>query len=297
MCKRDWRVFTWVFFGVLAGAVIYEAQQPRVYESVGILSFREEAEVERARVADGLPPIDGWRGTTAEAEARLVELVVKRLDVADRERLLAPYGVGNGTDDRAVEARVRANHRAVFDDEAKTLTLRFRHPDRLFAARVAGLFCGEMTAIGARYWIDESLRDVEVLKTRADEHQRRVDELDAAMSAYRKTRIEEAGARFEADEHYRGLQDELTQEKRSLGDLILQMRDNTMIAGPVEFYWHAVGQPLPADEGDYLRLPIGVRLAWGFGAGGSERALSSRRFETVIGPRNERSHDKYLTIR
>lgn len=262
--RRDVVVFTLVFLGVFGAALIHTARQPRVYEAVGMFSFFEAVEVERQRVADGLPRSDGWAATRAAAETQLVGKVVKRLSRKDRDPLLGTRAATAAHDEGAIEKRLWVNVRMVFDEEAKTLTLRFRHTDRFFSARVARLLCDEMTALVARLWIYKILREAELLHDRARKQEKRVEALNDAMSAYREKRIEKNEAPFEADAYYRALEQERVSEQELLDRLIGRMRESTLMIGPVAYYWSLVERPEVAEEQEYLRGPIVVRLVWGF---------------------------------
>jgi len=257
---RDWVVFTLVFLGVLGGAMIHTAWQPRVYEAAGTFRFQSSGDTGSHYSGAGM---GDWRQMKAELKTtELIQRVVTgrftRMDQAD---FLAPYACSKTVPDVAmIERLIRENQKVSFDGLERAVSVRFQHPDRRVAARIVNLLIDEMVAYQARLRIDESLKQVEELRVRAESQQRHVRELTAEM---RDRHEKISGAPIEEDAQYHLLQKRHMDAQKMQDALIRRTRDTTMPPGMVTMRWRATDQAVPPDESDYLKRPIVARLIWG----------------------------------
>ncbi len=270
-------VFGLVFTAILAATMIHAFWQPRVYQSSGTLQFYRNTE--KTETMNSMARRDDWHEMEAALKSAVfIQRVAMRFTDEDRAAFMRPYAHAlKGANDVRIGRLIRGNQRVSFDRGEWRLSIQYQHPDRLLAARVAGLLVNEVIAYHARLRIDESMEQVEALQLRAEQQERHVRELTEEMSACREARGKDSGKPFEPDEHYQALREKQEQEQKVLAALIGRLRDTTMIVGPVP---DILAHHKTTGYGERGRLPPRANCfacGVGFCAGRCRRAFVGRR--------------------
>jgi polysaccharide biosynthesis transport protein len=115
----------------------------------------------------------------------IVERVAQRLTGDDLSRFLAPYAkVGRPAPN--LQKILMRNREIAPERLSLIIDINYRHPDNIMAAKIANLFADEYIAYNAHTLVDESLKAVDELEQRADEQRKKVDDISAALQAYRE---------------------------------------------------------------------------------------------------------------
>ncbi|HSI09232.1 MAG TPA: hypothetical protein VK985_11665 [Rariglobus sp.] len=263
LVKSDLRVFGLVFSAIVLVTVIQAVRQPRWYEVIGTLKYHRAMML---AVSEPGPPVEDWNELrVALKSSELIHRVIGRLSEAERTGLIAPYaGPSKQVEIVNVERLIGENQRTSYDRLQGELTIAYRHPDRLLVAQMVNLMLDEGIAYQVRKRIDEAMREVEELKSRAEAQERHVKELTEEMTAFRERSETHTGKSFETGADYVTMQQQLEKEQKMLKTVIQRMRDTTMGFGMDTASWRLSKRAVPPKEDDYLIAPIVVRLSWGF---------------------------------
>jgi uncharacterized protein involved in exopolysaccharide biosynthesis len=262
LVKSDLRIFGLVFSVIMLVAVVQVVRQPLWYKARATLKHHR-AIVLGAREAG--PPEEDWNALRVALKSpELIHRVIGRLSKAERTGLIAPYtGPSKQVETVNLERLIGENQGTSYDGLQGELTIEYRHPDRLVTAQVVNLLLGEGIAYHTRKRIDEAMKAVEELKSRAEAQEIRVRELTDEMTAYRARIEKTTGAPFESNKNYEALLQKQASEKKLLDRLVQRMRDMTMVDTMEPRGWSPMEIATPPNRGDYLIDPIVVRLSWG----------------------------------
>ncbi len=115
----------------------------------------------------------------------IAQRVGHRLSGEDLRRFLAPYEKP-GKPAPKVET-ILLNYRDISPQRLSLIIdINYDHPDRDIAAEVANFFADEYIAYNAHMLVDESIKAVDELEQRANEQRKKVDDIAAALQAYRE---------------------------------------------------------------------------------------------------------------
>jgi capsular exopolysaccharide synthesis family protein len=115
----------------------------------------------------------------------IAQRVAQRLSGEDLRRFLAPYEKA-GKPAPNMEAILIKNRDIAPERLSLIIDISYDHPDRDVAAEVANFFADEYIAYNAHMLVDESIKAVDELEKRANEQRKTVDNIAAALQAYRE---------------------------------------------------------------------------------------------------------------
>jgi hypothetical protein len=252
LVKSGPRIFGLVFTTIMLVVVIQVVRQPRWYEAAGTLKCHR---VMITGEREARPPAWDWNELRVALKSpELIRRVVGRLTEAEQSETVI------------IEQSIGETQRVSFDRLEGELAIEYRDQDRVMVARVVNLLLDEAISYQASKQIDESMKEVEELKLRAEAQARKVRGLTEEIMAYRDRSEKTTGKPFEVDADYEAMQQRLDKEQKKLDSVIHRMRDITMGFGMDTASWRLSKRAVPPDEDDYLVEPIVMRLSWGFTA-------------------------------
>ena len=149
----------------------------------------------------------------------IIDRVADRLTGEEKQRFLAPY-VRQGSPAPRITGILALNREIAPERSSYIIDINYFHPDREIAAKVANLFADEYIAYSAHMMVDESLRAVEELDQRVNEQRKKVDDIAAALQAFReKSKMVSLDQRKDiVTEKLKGLNNLVTQGSAALQD-------------------------------------------------------------------------------
>lgn len=188
--ERIWYIIV-VFLVVLSSAMVYTFSQTRLYESYATLQiFRSNPHVLPGSTdivdEDVRGPEDLNTLVKILEAGAIVQKVADRLTGEDLRQFMNPYeNAKSGIILTAQE--VLAENRIITPQlNSLVVAIGYRHPDRFIAAKVANLFVDEFIAYNSRVRIDDSMKALEDLKIRAEEQEKKVEDMAVQLQAYRE---------------------------------------------------------------------------------------------------------------
>ena len=187
--ERIWYIVV-AFLVVFSSAILYTLSQTKLYDSVASVQiFRRDPTIMQVQAVmdNEIRSAEDLNTQVKILEsASIIQKVSERLTGDDLRRFMAPYELENASEP-PLPFKILAENRKIIPLRLSLLIqINYRHPDRLVAARVANLFVDEFITYNARVRIDESMKAVEDLKSRADDQRKKVDELSVKLQAYRE---------------------------------------------------------------------------------------------------------------
>ena len=146
-----WRnavIFLVVFAAVLAGAILYTAAQPKIYEGTALIRLLNPEPSTPANTTRGggyNPYLPTFKLFESPALARNV---AARLTADQLRQLLAPFETGAGTAPVTPVDVLARSCNLVPRQVSNTFLIQCRHPDPRLTATVANLFAEQMAAAG-----------------------------------------------------------------------------------------------------------------------------------------------------
>lgn len=244
--ERIWYIVV-AFLVVFSSAILFTLSQTKQYDSVASVQiFRRDPTIMQVQavVDNEIRSAEDLNTQVKILEsAAIIQKVADRLTGDDLRRFMAPYEKDNATDP-ILPIEVLADNRKIVPQRLSLLIqVQYRHPDRLIAAKVANLFVDEFITYNARVRIDESMKAVEDLKSRADDQRKKVDELSVKLQAYR-----EKNNMVSLDQR----KDIVTEKLKALS---LYLTQCTAKLKDSEIRWNQV-QERQASGGDLTELPF-----------------------------------------
>ena len=187
--ERLWYVVV-VFLVVLSAVLVYTFSQTKLYTATATIEImRRDAvvmKVEEVRDNDIRGPEDLNTQVKLLESSALCEKVAERLVGADAKAFLAPYVSGGSGDPITPREKLAQNHSVIPIRQTRVVAIQYMHPDPVMAAKVANLFVDEFMTYNAKQRMDESMKAVEDLKSRADIQRKKVHELGINLQAYKE---------------------------------------------------------------------------------------------------------------
>lgn len=187
--ERIWYIIV-VFLVVFSSALFYTLSQTKIYESTATVQiFRRDPAV--LQVQSVMPnEVNSAEDLNTQVKllesSSIIQSVAERLTGDELRRFLAPYQKGHENDPITPHSILARNRKVVPQRLSLIVAVQYRHPDRQIAARVANLFVDEFLTYNNRVRIDEAMKAVDDLKLRADQQQKRVEELAHELQAFRE---------------------------------------------------------------------------------------------------------------
>lgn len=187
--ERIWYIVV-AFLVVFSSTILYTFSQTKQYDSVASVQvFRRDPTIMQVQavVDNEIRSAEDLNTQVKILEsAAIIQKVAERLAGDELRRFMAPYEK-EAAAEPVLPAEVIAENRKIIPQRLSLLIqVQYRHPDRLIAAKIANLFVDEYITYNARIRIDESMKAVEDLKSRADDQRKKVDELSVKLQAYRE---------------------------------------------------------------------------------------------------------------
>ena len=213
--ERVWYIVV-VFLVVFGSALIISLALTPVYESTATVQvFRHNPmvmEVQQVMDSEVRDAEDLNTQVNILKSSTIVDKVAARLKGDELEKFLAPY-IKNGKPTPGA-AGILAGHREVIPERLSLIiTISYRHPNPVIAAKVANYFADEYIAYNAHILVDESLKAVDELQLRADEQRKKVDDIANALQNYR-----EKNKLVSLDQR----KDIVTEKLKNLNDIVTQ---------------------------------------------------------------------------
>ncbi|MCF7689387.1 MAG: polysaccharide biosynthesis tyrosine autokinase [Cephaloticoccus sp.] len=187
--ERIWYVVV-VFLVIFSSVLVYTFSRTKLYESVASVQiFRRDPTVMQVQAVmdnDIRSAEDLNTQVKILESAAIIKNVADRLTGDDLRRFMAPYEKGDSSDP-ILPTQIIGNNRKIIPLRLSlVLQVSYEHPDPAIAAKVANLFMDEFITYNARIRIDESMKAVEDLHSRADDQRKKVDELSSKLQNYRE---------------------------------------------------------------------------------------------------------------
>lgn len=187
--ERIWYIVV-VFLVVFSSVIVYTFSRTKMYESVASVQiFRRDPTVMQVQAVmdNEIRSAEDLNTQVKILEsAAIVKNVADRLGGDDLRRFMAPYEKGDSSDPILPTQIIFSNRKVVPQRLSLVLQVVYQHPDPIIAAKVANLFIDEFITYNARMRIDESMKAVEDLHSRADDQRKKVDELNTKLQNYRE---------------------------------------------------------------------------------------------------------------
>lgn len=117
----------------------------------------------------------------------IIQRVAERLKGDDLKRFLAPYEAKKKGDEPIDLLKIIEDNRDIVPQRLSlVVAIKYQHPDREIAAKVANFFAGEYINYTSSTRVEESLKAVEELEEKANEQRKKVDDMARALQAYRE---------------------------------------------------------------------------------------------------------------
>jgi len=189
--ERIWYLIV-AFFIIFSGSILYTFNKTKVYTAVAqVQLFREDPS------ALGAPSeIDSSTIRSAEdlntqisilESSAIIKGVELRLQDEMRERFMAPYTDALSLSGPLSPLEVLGRNRKIIPRRMSLMiNVAYSHPDPIVAAEVANLFAKEFIDYNLKLNIDNSMKNVEDLRIRAEQQEERVEELELKLAEYRE---------------------------------------------------------------------------------------------------------------
>jgi polysaccharide biosynthesis transport protein len=219
-------IFVAVFTAVMGGTAVYTFSQPHLYQSTAKIQFFREGEViefgEMVKIMRS-PLI------TSKVAERMTTPPNRDSHSLDLQAVLSPYNLPPEAGVSEIEKLLSSNRKIIAHTDTDIIEVQYRHPDRHVAAKIANMFTDELIAYNARIRIDKAMIEVEALKVKAEQQERKVKAVEQLLLSYKNAHPTLTSEALEADPAYRALSVQLTTENQVLRKLIERMRDTTMM--------------------------------------------------------------------
>lgn len=187
--ERIWYVVV-VFLVVFSAAAVYTFTSTKLYQATATVTVLRRDPV--VMKVEGVLDNDIRSVEDLNTQVKLLESgaiilkVAERLNGEELRQFMAPYEKG-GSGDPVTPAEILGQNRKITPlRQTLVIAVQYTHPDKYLAAKVANLFIEEYLAYNSRIKIDESMKAVEDLKVRADQQNKRVQELGINLQAYKE---------------------------------------------------------------------------------------------------------------
>lgn len=266
--RFDFRVFCWVFVGVLVLTTIWAHLEPRVYESAGVLQRLHtgplvmvddlKAAKMRTQLTEPIPTLD----------AIDLEAVVQRLTADDIAELLKQYGHGADAEAGLVTDLLRRNVAVVTLRSSFLFRMSYRHADPSVAFKVAEAFVDTWVADYTKVHASESVEYIAELKEmrdrRLEQLVRERDELASARVASQKViELAVSEQREAANAYLEQLNNSMRRSEEAIRtiNIIFSERSEEVQKLPLR----VLDRPLLHHPDQYVRTPIMKILRWRWG--------------------------------
>jgi hypothetical protein len=257
-------IFWWVFIAGMIATTTGVAWQTRWYEATGELEIPRvvrESGGEVVETSSISSRVDLNTVIAILASKRMAEWVTSRLSEEEREAFLLPYGQVKNSD-KDIARIIVANRTLAGLRHTLRIEIRYRHPDRRIAARVADLFLKEAVAYEARVRVDETIQAFAYLERRAEQAAREAGQASAAVLAYREERPGLIESAWSDDESYQALVKKAEKEKQVHAMILARIADARAM-DKHESGWRISRSPQIPETNKYLLRPLVVMAAQG----------------------------------
>ena len=189
--ERMWYIVI-AFVLTMAAVCIYTFSRTPIWESTAtveifrrnpnVMNVQQVMDSEVKSAEDLNTQVNILKSTT------IMQRVFAQLKPDELKRFLAPYDKKRSEGDKPLDPLeiLELNRDIVPQRLSLVVAIKYQHPDRELAARIANLFADEYISYTARARVDESLKAVEELEGRAIEQRKKVDDMARALQAYRE---------------------------------------------------------------------------------------------------------------
>jgi len=186
--ERIWYIIV-AFLVIFASAAVYTLTQTPIFKSSAAVEiFRRNPtvmQVQQVMDSEIRSAEDLNTQVNILKSGTIIDRVADQITGDDQRRFLAPY-LKAGKPIPSVQGILARNRDVIPERLSLIIDVEYRHPDREIAAKVANLFADEYIAYNAHTLVDESMKAVEELEQRANDQRKKVDDIAAALQAYRE---------------------------------------------------------------------------------------------------------------
>ena len=187
--ERIWYVVV-VFLVVFSAAAVYTFTSDKLHQATATVTvLRRDPVVMKVEgvIDNDIRSVEDFNTQVKLLESStMISKVAERLTGEELRQFMAPYEKGGSGDPITPAEILGLNRRITPLRQTLIIAVQYTHPDRYLAAKVANLFIEEFLAHNARIRIEESMKAVEDLKVRADQQNKRVQELGINLQAYKE---------------------------------------------------------------------------------------------------------------
>ncbi|MEI6464893.1 MAG: polysaccharide biosynthesis tyrosine autokinase [Verrucomicrobiota bacterium] len=186
--ERKWYAVA-VFLVIALGTLLYTFLSVPKYESVATVQVLKHGP-QLLRVADVVES-SVTSDNDFNTQIKILESVTIAKNVAakltaEEVELLAPPAKAGAKEGRNPIEVILQGRKILPLRFTFMVGVRFQHQNPRMAARIANLIVSEYIAYNTRLRVEESLKAIDELKDRADQQRKRVDEIAAALQAFRQ---------------------------------------------------------------------------------------------------------------
>lgn len=186
--ERFWWIILSLFVFVTGSAIITIQSTPLFLASTTIQVFRkQETGAQFEEVVDvSVRNIEDLNTQLKILDSHnVIQRVAKRLDGNLQQRFLSPFLKDDHADPPAIEGILRNDRKIVPLRLSLMVTIQYEHPDREIAAMISNLFAEEFISYNLSLRMGGSMKAVEDLKLRADQQDRKVQEIELTLNDFK----------------------------------------------------------------------------------------------------------------
>lgn len=255
--ERIWYVLIG-FLLVFSLAIVVTVKQTEIFRATASMQVMRQ----EARIIDMTGPtgeeqqIQSTEDFNTQVQilqsVRMAERVADRITGDERTRFMAPYEQGGAGDPLSPVEVLLKNREVAPRRMSLVVGVSYSHPDNEIAARVANYFAEEFIDYNLRQRIQDSMKNVEDLRVRAEQQRQKVEEIENRLADYR----EETGTvsfdetRDVATDKLRTLSQMATEKERAFNETettYLAMREYQEEGRPLTDFSHIASQSHVSD--------------------------------------------------
>jgi polysaccharide biosynthesis transport protein len=186
--ERIWYIVV-VFLVVFSSSLVYTLSEPKIYEATATVQiFRRDPtvmQVQQVIDTENRSAEDINTQIKVIESGAIVQRVAERITGPDLAAFLAPYELVN-PEPSAVAGLLARNRKVALQRLTLVVSISYRHPDRLVAAKVANLFVDAYLQHNRSLRLSESASAVEGLITTVEEQQKKVQKMAQDLQDYKE---------------------------------------------------------------------------------------------------------------
>ncbi len=189
--ERVWYMIV-AFFIIFSGSILYTFNKTKVYTALAQVQMLRDDPTAMASGAE----MDPNQIRSAEdlntqlsvlKSSSIILGVEQRLQEDERKQFMAPYTDVLSLSGPLNASQILGKNRNIIPQRMSLMVnVAYTHPDPVMAARIANLFAEEFINYNLKRNIEATMKAIEDLRSRAEQQEDRVEELELKLANYRK---------------------------------------------------------------------------------------------------------------